>query len=79
MILYFSISIKHPYDVTPQVKMPQCCKQAGTKDCGVIVIAFATAIVFGKNPGRQDLKQDEMRAHLVACFNKLSVSIFPYK
>ena len=65
--------------VTPQVKIPQCCKQAGTKDCGVYAIAFATTIAFGKNPGRQNLKQDETRAYLVVCFNKHSVSIFPCK
>jgi len=31
-------------------------------------IAFAIAIAFGKNSGRQNFKWDEMRAHLVACF-----------
>jgi len=37
--------------------MPQCRKQTGTKDCGVYAIAFAAAIAFGKNPGRQNFKQ----------------------
>ena len=67
MILYFSISIKHPYDVTPQAKMPQCRKQAGTKDCSVYATVFATAIAFGKYPGRQNLKQDEMDMHCYYC------------
>jgi len=36
------------FDAVPQVKMPQCRKQAGTKDCGVYAITFTAAIAFGK-------------------------------
>ena len=66
-------------DAVPQVKMPQCRKQAGTKDCSVYAIAFTAAIAFGKNPGRLNFKQDEMRSHPVACFNKSSLLLFPCK
>ena len=80
---YFNISIKHPYKISLCKEMlhlkSRCHNAAGTKDCGVYAIAFASAIAFGKNPGMQNLKQDEMRAHLVVCFNKHSVSIFPCK
>lgn len=66
-------------DFSPQIKMSQCRKQKGSKDCGVYAIAFATAIAFGQNPGRQNFKQEEMRAHLVNCFNKNQISVFPCK
>ena len=42
-------------------------------------IAFATAIAYGQNPTRQNYKQEEMRPHLVNCFNKNSMSVFPCK
>ena len=44
-------------DVVPQVKMLQCCKQAGTKDCGVYAISFASAIAFGKHSTGQNLNK----------------------
>ena len=66
-------------NVSPQIKMSQCRKQKGSKDCGVYSIAFATAIAFGQNPSRQNFKQEEMRAHLVNCFNKNYISVFPCK
>jgi len=52
----------------PQVKMVQCRKQEGTKDCGVYAIVFAVAVAMGCNPSRQNVKQDMIRAHLVRCF-----------
>ena len=45
-------------DAVPQIKMPRCRKQAGTKDCDVYAIAFAAAIAFGKNPENQFFKQE---------------------
>jgi len=44
-------------DAVPLVKMLQCCKQAGTKDCGVYAISFASAIAFGKHSTGQNLKK----------------------
>ena len=66
-------------DVSPRIKMSQCRKQKGSKDCGIYAIAFATAIAFDRNPSRQNFKQEEMRAHLVNCFNKNHISVFPCK
>ena len=63
----------------PQVKMVQCRKQQGVTDCGVYAIAFAVAIAFGVNPGRQNFNQDMMRAHLVRCFKNKQFSLFPCK
>ena len=47
----------------------------GGTDHGVFAIAFAMAIAFGMNP---QLKQESLRAHLVACFHKRHLSLFPY-
>ena len=45
-------------DVSPRIKMSQCRRQKGSKDCGVYAIAFATAIAFSQNPSRQNFKQE---------------------
>ena len=54
-------------DVNPEVRMMQCRKQDGGKDCGVYAIAFSVALALGVNPSRQNFRQDVMRAHLVNC------------
>ena len=66
-------------NISPRIKMSQCRRQKGSKDCGVYAIAFATAIAFGQNPSRQNFKQKEMRVHLVNCFNNNKISVFQYK
>lgn len=63
---------------TPYIKVMYCQKQTGSKDCGVFSIAFATAIVLGLNPGKITFLQPVMRAHLVNCFNKGEMVMFPY-
>ena len=67
----------HCDGIDPQIKMIQCRKQVGAKDCGVFAIAFATAIAHGLNPSRQKLNQQAMRAHLVNCFNNKFLTPFP--
>ena len=68
------------YDNVPlRVRVIQCRRQDGTNDCGVFAIAFATAIAFGQNPSRQNFQQEKMRSHLVNCFNKTRLSVFPCK
>ena len=66
-------------DIIPEVKMMQCRKQEGGKDCGVYAIAFSVALAMGANPSRQIFRQDMMRAHLVNCFKKEHFSLFPCK
>ena len=68
------------YDgIVPQIKMIQCGRQKGAKDCGVFAIAYATAIAHGLNPSRQNFTQQAMRAHLVDCFNNKLLTPFPCK
>ena len=61
------------------VKFARCQKQVGGVDCGLFAIAFATAIVFGKPPNKFKLIQQELRSHLINCFNKGKMSLFPCK
>ena len=65
--------------IDPQIKMIQCRKQKGVKDCGIFAIAFATAIAHGLNPSRQNFNQQAMRAHLVDCFHNKLLTLFPCK
>ena len=65
--------------IDSQIKMSQCRKQMGAKDCGVFAIAFATAIAHGLNPSRQNFNQQAMRGHLVDCFNSKLLTPFPCK
>ena len=64
---------------SPHIKVMHCQKQTGSKDCGLFSIGFATAIVLGLNPGKIMFLQPVMRAHLVNCFNKGEMVMFPYK
>ena len=57
-------------DVIPEVRMMQCRKQEGGRDCGVYAIALFMALALGVNPSRQNFKQELIRAHLVQCFKK---------
>ena len=59
------------------IKVAHCQKQKGGADCGIFAIAFTTAIAFGVDPSKLRLKQESMRAHLINCFNKDHLSLFP--
>ena len=64
----------------PNTKVKMSCKtqrQCGGSDCGVFVLAFATSLAFGIDPGTEVYEQDRMRAHLVKCFRANKFSQFP--
>ena len=44
--------------------------QSGGYDCGLFSIAFATALVFGEQPGYFLFEQTKMRAHLLQCLER---------
>ena len=46
--------------------------QAGTYDCGLFAVAFATALALGIRPEEFQFNQPEMRKHLYQCFEKRS-------
>ena len=54
-------------------------RQSGGNDCGLFSIAYATAICFGKKPGNFNFDQDLLRPHLIECFKKQKISMFPVK
>jgi len=60
-----------------RIKVACSQKQKGGSDCGVFAIAFAAAAAQGINPSKLKLKQENMRAHLVQCFNEKNFTHFP--
>lgn len=52
--------------------------QAGTYDCGLFAIAFATALVLGYNPGQYLFDQNSMRRHLWNCLQSKKMLMFPF-
>ena len=63
--------------VQKSTKFMDIQKQSGGYDCGVFSIAFATALVFGEKPGCFLFDQKKMRAHLLQCFERQQMSMFP--
>ena len=53
------------------LKFAHCQKQKGGTDCSLFAIAFATAIVFGKQTGKFKFVQEELRSHMVMCLIKV--------
>ena len=60
------------------LKMKTCPRQLGDKDCGVFAIAICAAIVHGINLEGIKFVQDNMRQHLLLCFEQQHLSPFPY-
>ena len=58
------------------LKMVKTSKQKVVNDCGLFVIAAATALAFDLNPVQFD--QNIMREHLIKCFEERKMSPFPH-
>ena len=54
-------------------------RQVGSSDCGLFAIAFATAIAFGLDPGGILFDQQKLRQHLLDCFEKRGMTMFPIR
>ena len=52
-------------------------KQSGSSDCGLFAIGISTALCFGLDPVTIKFDQVRMRPHLVNCFEKGALSLFP--
>ena len=52
-------------------------QQGNGSDCGVFSIAFATCIVYGRNPGMVTFDVPQMRPHLSRCLKTGVLSPFP--
>ena len=53
--------------------------QDGGSDCGLLSLAYATALCYNKNPGSYMFDQSSLRHHLVQCLEKQNFSMFPVK
>ena len=51
--------------------------QSGRDDCGLFAIAFATTLCNGKQPESMFYDQQQMRSHLLSCFEKRVMEQFP--
>ena len=52
-------------------------KQQGGKECGLYAIANATSIAYGKDPLKMKYNELLMREHLIQCFSKNDLELFP--
>ena len=52
-------------------------KQNGSKDCGVFAIAMMTSIAYGEDPQNVTYDQDNLRVHLLDCFTRKNMVLFP--
>lgn len=59
------------------VDIRDCQYQGDTSSCGVFSIAFATSILYGKNPTILVFDKPQMREHLMSCFKKGKLTEFP--
>ena len=52
-------------------------QQGNGSDCGVFAIAFATCLVYGRNPSQAHFDIPRMRPHLLKCLKAHSIELFP--
>ena len=62
---------------TVQVQMANLQKQRGGNDCGVFSIAAMVSLAFGEDPGSVKYNQEDLRPHLLQCFEFQKFSLFP--
>ena len=61
------------------VEMSRVQIQRGYSDCGLFVIAMAYEIGMGNDPATIFFKQNQMRKHLMYCFEREELTPFPQK
>ena len=62
---------------SPQIQLVKTQKKVGSHDCGLILIAMATAILNGQDPRTVRFLQSRMRDHLIESFEHLQLVPFP--
>ena len=60
-----------------QSRIANISKQKGVKDCGLYAIAIAVLLVKGLDPEGVTFVQDQMRNHVVSCFEAGNFEDFP--
>ena len=59
------------------IKYANVMKQVGSNGCGLFCIAYSVNLAEGNNPSDIEYNQSCMRWHLVQCFKKGKLAIFP--
>ena len=52
-------------------------QQSHSNNCGLFAIVVATAILFKSSLEKLSFKEQEMREHLVQCFERAVITLFP--
>jgi hypothetical protein len=52
-------------------------RQTESQECGLYSIAYLTSIAHGEDPTAVKYNQDDMRCHLIKCFEKNELFKFP--
>ena len=60
-----------------QIKHVDVQRQSGGSDCALFAIAFATTLCMDDDPHTSSYNQSAMRSHLMNCFNRQQMSLFP--
>lgn len=60
-----------------EVAYEEVMPQDNDFDCGVYSIAYATSVVFGRDPKEEEYDRSQMRAHLVKMFKEGRLTPFP--
>lgn len=61
------------------VEMPEYQCQNNDNDCGLFSIASAVAVTRGYDPSTLNFKQSSMRHHLMSCFDRNQMELFPFE
>lgn len=61
------------------VKVMNVGRQVGFQDCGLYAISFVTSLAYEEDPTIIKYEQEEMRDHLLECFDKKELLPFPSK
>ena len=69
--------ISHLYGQTCSLETVAVEKQSGSNDCGHFAITLLTCLCFGVDPSTIKFDQACMRPHLIQCFEKGALSLFP--
>jgi len=62
---------------TVEVHMANMQKQHGGNDCGMFSIATMVLLAFKEDPGSVKYNQENLRPHLLQCFEFQKFSLFP--
>ena len=62
---------------TMELRIANVARQSDEYSCGLYAVAFAVALVFGKDPCNLVFQQNAMRQHLIACLERGLITEFP--